>query len=118
MALVAAADAGRDDLRQELAAPCQVRPGRHARGEPGDGRRFDRVRRRSGREAIYDAEHYFDGYKDDPAYAVATLRAARDAGASTLVLCDTNGGTLTEELVEIVRASIGRAGHGSAAPEP
>jgi 2-isopropylmalate synthase len=59
----------------------------------------------AGREMIYDAEHYFDGYKDDPAYALATLRAARDAGAATLVMCDTNGGTLTDELVEIVRAT-------------
>ena len=57
----------------------------------------------SGREAIYDAEHYFDGFRDDPDYALATLRAARDGGARTLVLCDTSGGTLTGELVEIVR---------------
>jgi 2-isopropylmalate synthase len=55
-----------------------------------------------GREAIYDAEHFFDGYRADRDYAVATLRAARDAGARTLVLCDTNGGTLTEELTRIV----------------
>jgi 2-isopropylmalate synthase len=61
--------------------------------------------RAAGRELVYDAEHYFDGYKDDPAYALATLRAARDAGAATLVLCDTNGGTMTGELVEIIRAS-------------
>jgi 2-isopropylmalate synthase len=61
--------------------------------------------RAAGREMIYDAEHYFDGYKDDPAYALATLRAARDAGALTLTMCDTNGGTLTDELVAIVRAS-------------
>jgi len=61
----------------------------------------------AGRELVYDAEHYFDGYKDDPAYALATLRAARDAGATTLVLCDTNGGTLTDELVEIVRGTRG-----------
>jgi 2-isopropylmalate synthase len=59
----------------------------------------------AGREMVYDAEHYFDGYKDDPAYALATLRAARDAGAATLVLCDTNGGTLTDQLVEIVQAT-------------
>ncbi|MFI5258475.1 MAG: citramalate synthase [Candidatus Limnocylindrales bacterium] len=59
----------------------------------------------AGREMIYDAEHYFDGYKDDPGYALATLRAARDAGAGTLVLCDTNGGTLSDELVSIVRAT-------------
>jgi 2-isopropylmalate synthase len=55
-----------------------------------------------GREAIYDAEHYFDGYKADGAYALATLRAARQAGARSLVLCDTNGGTLTDELLRIV----------------
>ncbi|MEA2549389.1 MAG: 2-isopropylmalate synthase, partial [Chloroflexota bacterium] len=51
---------------------------------------------------VYDAEHFFDGYRDDREYALATLRAARQAGARTLVLCDTNGGTLTDELVTIV----------------
>jgi 2-isopropylmalate synthase len=55
-----------------------------------------------GRELVYDAEHFFDGYRDDRDYALATLRAARQAGARTLVLCDTNGGTLTDELVTIV----------------
>ena len=55
-----------------------------------------------GREAVYDAEHFFDGYKADRDYALSTLRAARQAGARTLVLCDTNGGTLTEELIRIV----------------
>jgi 2-isopropylmalate synthase len=55
-----------------------------------------------GREAVYDAEHFFDGYKDDRDYALSTLRAARQAGSRTLVLCDTNGGTLTDELVRIV----------------
>ena len=62
-----------------------------------------------GREAVYDAEHFFDGYKADRDYALATLRAARQAGSRTLVLCDTNGGTLTDELVTIigdVRASL------------
>jgi 2-isopropylmalate synthase len=58
-----------------------------------------------GRELVYDAEHYFDGYAADPAYALATLRAARDAGATTLVLCDTNGGTLTGRLLEIIGAT-------------
>ena len=56
-----------------------------------------------GREAVYDAEHFFDGYAADRDYALATLRAARQAGAHTLVLCDTNGGTLTEELSRVVR---------------
>ena len=55
-----------------------------------------------GREAVYDAEHFFDGYKGDRDYALSTLRAARQAGARSLVLCDTNGGTLTDELVAII----------------
>jgi 2-isopropylmalate synthase len=55
-----------------------------------------------GRESVYDAEHFFDGYKADREYALSTLRAAREAGSRTLVLCDTNGGTLTEELLQIV----------------
>jgi 2-isopropylmalate synthase len=59
----------------------------------------------AGREVVYDAEHYFDGYRGDPAYAIATLRAARAAGASSLVLCDTNGGTLTADLTAIIDAT-------------
>src|SRR5919202_1873468 len=46
------------------------------------------------KEVIFDAEHCFDGFRDDPEYALAVLRAAAEAGATTLVLCDTNGGTL------------------------
>ncbi|HEX5418284.1 MAG TPA: citramalate synthase [Chloroflexota bacterium] len=60
--------------------------------------------RRAGREVIYDAEHFFDGYKDNPEYALATLRAAYAAGADWLVLCDTNGGALPDEILAIVRA--------------
>ena len=56
-----------------------------------------------GLEAIYDAEHFFDGYKDDPEYALATLRAAHGAGADILVLCDTNGGTMPWEIAQITR---------------
>ncbi len=56
------------------------------------------------REVIYDAEHFFDGYKEDSAYAVETLRAAIAGGASRVVLCDTNGGTMPQELAGIVRA--------------
>ncbi len=55
------------------------------------------------REVIYDAEHFFDGYKADPDYAVRTLKAAEDGGATCVVLCDTNGGTLPLELVEILK---------------
>ena len=53
-------------------------------------------------EVIFDAEHFFDGYKADPKYAMACLEAARDAGARWIVLCDTNGGTLPHEVEEIV----------------
>jgi len=55
-----------------------------------------------GREVIYDAEHFFDGYKADPVYALRTLQVAEEAGADCLVLCDTNGGTLPSELTAII----------------
>jgi 2-isopropylmalate synthase len=51
-----------------------------------------------GKRVVYDAEHFFDGYADDPAYALACLRAAAEAGAETVVPCDTNGGTLPTQL--------------------
>ncbi len=69
-----------------------------------------------GREVVYDAEHYFDGYAADPDYALATLRAARQAGARSIVLCDTNGGTLTGRLVEVVRATMAGLAADPAAP--
>ena len=59
--------------------------------------------RAQGRRVIYDAEHFFDGYQADPSYALDTLRAAVRGGAETVVLCDTNGGTLPWDLAEIVR---------------
>jgi len=55
-----------------------------------------------GREVIYDAEHFFDGYQADPGYALCTLQMAEKAGADCLVLCDTNGGTLPSQLVAII----------------
>jgi 2-isopropylmalate synthase len=58
--------------------------------------------RAAGRRVIYDAEHFFDGFKADPAYALETLKAAMRGGAETLVLCDTNGGTLPWELEKIL----------------
>jgi len=60
-----------------------------------------RYLKEKGREVVYDAEHFFDGYKDHPAYALATLRAAAEAGADVVVPCDTNGGSLPEEVYEI-----------------
>ncbi|MGD1158528.1 MAG: citramalate synthase [Terriglobia bacterium] len=53
-----------------------------------------------GKEVIYDAEHFFDGFKADSAYALATLKAAEEAGADSIVLCDTNGGTVTADIGE------------------
>jgi len=56
-----------------------------------------------GKEVIYDAEHFFDGYKNNPEYAVKSLQAAVDGGADVLVLCDTNGGTFPSEVASIVK---------------
>ena len=64
-----------------------------------------------GRKVIYDAEHWFDGYKANPEYALETLKAAVNAGAEWIVLCDTNGGTLPQEITQIVadvRSGIGQ----------
>lgn len=55
------------------------------------------------REVLYDAEHFFDGFKQNAEYAIETLRAAHKAGAATLILCDTNGGTLPDVIAERVR---------------
>jgi 2-isopropylmalate synthase len=63
--------------------------------------------RREGRRVVFDAEHFFDGYAADPGYAVAVLAAAAESGADTLALCDTNGGTLPDDITRIVRAVIG-----------
>ena len=60
----------------------------------------------AGREALFDAEHFFDGYKANPGYALASLKAAHEAGARWVVLCDTNGGTLPEEIARIVTEVI------------
>lgn len=60
-----------------------------------------------GREAIYDAEHCFDGWKGNPDYALRTLQAAAEAGADIIVMCDTNGGTLPEQIAEFVAALKG-----------
>jgi len=62
----------------------------------------------NGREAIFDAEHFFDGYKSDREYALAALEAAVTGGASVLSLCDTNGGTLPWEVSEIIQDVIKR----------
>ena len=61
-----------------------------------------RLMRDAGRQVVYDAEHFFDGFRADSAYALKTLLAAQEAGASVLCLCDTNGGTLPEFIEEVV----------------
>ncbi|MFO7168252.1 MAG: citramalate synthase [Chloroflexota bacterium] len=75
--------------------------------------------KRLGKEVIYDAEHFFDGYKLDAEYALATVQAAARAGADCVVLCDTNGGALPEEIARIVRAvreRLAPEGEGSSSP--
>jgi 2-isopropylmalate synthase len=65
--------------------------------------------RSQGKQVIYDAEHFFDGYKEDSSYACETIKAAIRGGAETVVLCDTNGGSMPWQITEIVRSicSIG-----------
>lgn len=62
-----------------------------------------RYLKEQGKTVFFDAEHFFDGYKDDPQFAMKALEAAEKAGASRLVLCDTNGGCLPNEIDEIVK---------------
>jgi 2-isopropylmalate synthase len=61
----------------------------------------------NGKEVVFDAEHFFDGYKANPEYAIKTLQAAADAGADVLCLCDTNGGTFPDEVFEITQKVVG-----------
>ncbi len=66
--------------------------------------------KKHGREYIYDAEHFFDGYKHNPDYALQTLQAACEGGADLLVLCDTNGGTLPPEIETLTRLVLEKFG--------
>ncbi len=61
-----------------------------------------------GKEVVYDAEHFFDGYASDPAYTVETLRAAAEAGADSLCLCDTKGGFLPADIYDITREMVAK----------
>jgi 2-isopropylmalate synthase len=63
--------------------------------------------RAAGRRVVFDAEHFFDGYRADRGYALAVLAAAAEAGADTLALCDTNGGTLPDDVAAIVASLAG-----------
>ncbi len=62
--------------------------------------------KQQGKEVVFDAEHFYDGYKANPDYAMQTLRAAADAGADVLCLCDTNGGTFPDEVFEITKKIV------------
>src|SRR4051794_34666178 len=62
--------------------------------------------KKHGREVLYDAEHFFDAYKDSPEYAFATIKAASDAGADLVVLCETNGGNLPDFIEDVTRKAI------------
>lgn len=64
-----------------------------------------------GIQVIYDAEHFFDGYRENAAYAIATLEAAKRGGAIALSLCDTNGGSLPWQVEEIVKIVASRVAH-------
>jgi 2-isopropylmalate synthase len=66
-----------------------------------------------GRRVFYDAEHFFDGWKANPGYALATVKAALEAGADTIVLCDTNGGSFPED---IARGTAAAGGEGESPP--
>jgi 2-isopropylmalate synthase len=75
--------------------------------------------KQQGREVVYDAEHFFDGYRENPEYALETLRAAILGGADSIVLCDTNGGCLPwqiAEAVDVVRHEV--LGQDAGAPPP
>jgi 2-isopropylmalate synthase len=66
--------------------------------------------KKQGREVLYDAEHFFDAYKDNPEYALASIKAASDAGADLVVLCETNGGNLPNFIGEVTRKAVAHLG--------
>ena len=68
--------------------------------------------RERGKRPVFDAEHFFDGYREDPGYALETVRAAAAAGAENVTLCDTNGGTLPARVGEITAAVVAALGDG------
>jgi 2-isopropylmalate synthase len=69
-----------------------------------------RYLKQQGKEVVYDAEHFFDGYKANPDYALATLKAAAEAGADSLCLCDTNGGTFPDVIHEVTKKVVSQFG--------
>ncbi len=66
--------------------------------------------KKHGREVLYDAEHFFDSFKEDAEYSLKTIQAAADAGADLVVLCETNGGALPDFVAEVTRQAVARLG--------
>lgn len=66
--------------------------------------------KKHGREVLYDAEHFFDSFREDPEYSLKTVKAAQDAGADLVVLCETNGGALPEFVEEVTRKVVAHLG--------
>jgi 2-isopropylmalate synthase len=66
--------------------------------------------KKQGREVLYDAEHFFDTFRENRDYALATIKAASDAGADLVVLCETNGGSLPSHITEATRSAIAHLG--------
>ncbi len=66
--------------------------------------------KKHGREVLYDAEHFFDSFREDPEYSLKTIKAASDAGADLVVLCETNGGALPEFVEEVTRKAVAHLG--------
>ena len=92
------------DRRQDVRLPRDRGAPRFARRKPGDDPRDDRATcARCGREVIYDAEHFFDGWKANPEYAAKTIQAAVEGGAMIVVMCDTNGGSMPEEVAALTK---------------
>jgi 2-isopropylmalate synthase len=66
--------------------------------------------KKHGREVLYDAEHFFDSFKEDPEYSLKTIQAATNAGADLVVLCETNGGALPDFVAEVTRQAVAKLG--------
>src|SRR5215210_6579902 len=98
--------ARREDL---VAPPREGHPGR-PRGEPANDRRLGGLPRAPGKRVIYDAEHFFDAYRDDADYALRCLRAAADAGAENVTICDTNGSSLPNQVAEATATVVEELG--------
>ena len=101
-------NARRHDLRQDLHAARQGSPALHAGGKSRDDRRHRALPERPRQIRHLRRRTCFDGYKLDPEYALATWQAAEKAGADFVVLCDTNGGCLPDEIAAITKVALGK----------